>query len=90
MIKAIGLVLAYIVVWGMLIGWIWLSWYKLREWRMFKYDHNPYRRKCRRCGQWQSMWDNGGTIGIDYRSWWEEIYPLGDNPKCKCKKYAEL
>lgn len=84
------MILGYIISGLYIICVQWL----LRRWIMqmilFKRDeYNPFRRKCRRCGQWQSMYDNGGTSGLDYRSWWEEIYPLGNNPKCKCKKYCQ-
>lgn len=84
----VGNILGYVIVIALIIGYIWASWWKIREWRLFKKDkYNPYRRKCCRCGQWQSMYDNGKDLSA-YHSWWEEIYPMGNNPKCKCKKYA--
>ena len=51
---------------------------------LFEYDDpNPFRRKCKKCGQWQAEYS------LDYHKpgWWEEIYPLGDDPNCECKKY---
>jgi hypothetical protein len=78
---------AYIFVGLYLLAAQWL----IRRWIttkiLFKVDeYNPYRRKCKKCGQWQSMYDNGRELSA-YRSWWEEIYPLGNDPNCKCKKY---
>lgn len=81
---------AYIFLGLYLLGAQWLVRRRLTQIFLFKKcKYNPFRRSCRKCGQWQSMYDNGGFIGVDYRSWWEEIYPIGNNPKCNCKKYAK-
>lgn len=55
---------------------------------LFKKDEygNPYRRTCKRCGQMQIMYSS--NIEGDDSRWWEEVYPMGNNPKCKCKHFA--
>lgn len=78
---------AYLFLGLFLLAGQWL----LRRWitqiLLFKSDpYNPFRRKCKKCGQWQAMYDNGQDLPL-YRSWWEEIYPLGNDPNCRCKKY---
>lgn len=54
---------------------------------LFKYDDtNPYRRKCKKCGAQQDLhhysWNPRAT-------WWEEMYPIGNDPNCECHKYAD-
>lgn len=59
----------------------------LKEKCLFRYGRNPYRRECKRCGQWQTNYsfpDYGSR-----NNWWEEIYPVGNDPKCECKKYIQ-
>jgi transcription elongation factor Elf1 len=83
MIGAIIFVCIYVA------GGQWVLRRFITESTLFKRHHNPYKRTCKRCGQQQVMYDNGGTIGADYHSWWEEAYPIGNDPKCRCKKYSE-
>lgn len=87
-LKRICMIAAYIFVgvYFLVAQWLIRRW--LTELFLFRSDeYNPYRRYCKKCGQWQSMYDNGGQRH-SYHSWWEEIYPIGNNPTCKCKKYA--
>ena len=43
---------------------------------------NPYHRICKKCGQHQNMMSLSYDPAI---TWWEEVYPEGNNPKCSCK-----
>lgn len=49
----------------------------------YKPGRNPYHRICRKCGQHQIMYQSC------FGSWWEEVYPLGNNPECRCHKDTE-
>lgn len=54
---------------------------------IFKRGHNPYNRICKRCGAHQDMYQSN-IEGNESDFWWEEVYPIGNNPNCKCHKYA--
>lgn len=60
------------------------------KWLLFKKDPrgNPYRRYCKKCGACQIMYQSN-IEGWEDDIWWEEVYPIGDNPKCKCHDYSE-
>jgi len=47
-------------------------------------DGNPFRRKCKKCGQIQEI----HTIVGSHSSWWEDMVPVTDE-KCKCHKYSD-
>ena len=53
--------------------------------RQFKYDDNPFRRHCGKCGAQQDNYHEAGNTG---NTWWEEMYPIGNDPDCKCHTYA--
>lgn len=70
----------------LLIG-IYLFYRKINEWRLFKQGRNPYKRICRKCGAHQDLYQSN-IEGCEHAMWWEEVYPIGNNPKCKCHSYA--
>ncbi len=53
----------------------------------FKKGHNPFCRICKKCGAYQNMYESN-VEGCDL-TWWEEVYPIGNDPNCKCHSYAE-
>jgi hypothetical protein len=55
---------------------------------LFKRGHNPYSRICKTCGAHQTQYQSN-IEGMEDHVWWEEVYPLGNNPKCPCHKFAE-
>jgi hypothetical protein len=56
----------------------------LNNTRLFKQGRNPYHRICKKCGAHQDLFCDG------YKAeWWEEVYPIGNNPDCDCHKQAE-
>ena len=68
-------------------GFIYLSRKTLLVHTLFRWGKNPFRRYCKKCGACQVMY--GSNIqGCEHDTWWEEVYPIGDNPDCKCHKYA--
>jgi hypothetical protein len=67
---------------------VWFIWDKRKENKLFYTDkNNPFRRKCKKCGSAQSMYKSNIEGCNDV--WWEEIYPIGNNPKCQCHKYSD-
>ncbi len=51
---------------------------------LFSTDRNPFRRKCRKCGQQQEAY------GPSYNStnqWWEDCFPTPDED-CVCHSFA--
>ena len=46
-------------------------------------DRNPYRRKCRKCGQQQEAY--GRTYNKS--QWWEDTLPVPDE-ECICHSYS--
>lgn len=55
---------------------------------LFKYDkYNPYRRHCKKCNSHQVMYSS--NIEGDNSWWWEEVYPIGNNDKCKCHSFSD-
>lgn len=59
----------------------------LREVSLFKATDNPYKRECKKCGAHQDMYQSN-VEGLEHKTWWEEVYPIGNNPNCECHKYA--
>ena len=55
---------------------------------LFKKGHNPYHRICKTCGAHQVMYQSN-IEGMEDHVWWEEVYPIGNNLKCNCHKFAE-
>jgi len=79
-----GLIIAEIIL--ILILFFGLVLPAIKQNLLFKKGHNPYNRVCNKCGAHQSV------FSYNYRnapSWWEEVYPIGNNPKCKCHKYVK-
>lgn len=54
----------------------------------FKRGRNPYSRICKECGAQQDLYQSN-IEGWKKRTWWVEMYPIGNNPNCKCHSYAE-
>lgn len=55
---------------------------------LFRYDkQNPYRRYCKKCGACQIQYESN-VIGHN-DTWWQEVYPIGNDEKCKCHSYSE-
>ena len=55
---------------------------------LFKGGDNPFHRICTKCGSHQVMY-RSNIQGHEHATWWEEIYPLGNNEKCWCHWYAD-
>ena len=60
----------------------------IRQAILFKAGHNPYARICKKCGSHQNMY-RSNIEGMESDVWWEEVYPIGNNPKCECHKYSQ-
>ncbi len=60
--------------------WVW-------QMVLFKCGHNPYARICKRCGAHQNMYQS--NIEDDNSTWWEDVYPIGNNEKCKCHSFTD-
>lgn len=56
----------------------------IQAYYLFKKDHNPYSRECKKCGSVSSLHHYYGEA---QDCWWEESY-MGNNPKCKCHSYS--
>lgn len=60
----------------------------LREDELFEMDKvNPYRRKCKKCGQVQEECCFNTETGWS-EGWWEERGEVV-NPNCKCHKHSD-
>lgn len=61
----------------------WLVESLARDYDIFEYDRNPYRRHCKRCGQQQDQhtWSWGGE------NWWEDSGNI-INQNCKCHEHS--
>jgi hypothetical protein len=49
----------------------------------YKRGRNPYHRICRKCGAHQVVYESC------FGTWWDEVYPIGNDPNCKCHKDTE-
>lgn len=58
----------------------------IKENLQFKRGHNPFARICRKCGAHQHQYHS--NIQGSHDVWWEEVYPIGNDPNCSCHKYA--
>lgn len=65
---------------------VWVIYKTIQTNRQFKYNDNPYSRTCRKCGALQHMYHHHGEPGD---TWWQEMYPIGNDPNCKCHGYAQ-
>jgi hypothetical protein len=54
--------------------------------RIFKQGRNKYSRICKRCGATQDNYSYANHFGGP--TWWEEMYPMGNDPNCICRRYA--
>lgn len=70
-------VLMFIIIGLIIIGCIIRA---IQEWRRYNPGHNPCSRICKHCGSHQHMYSNPSTGA----NWWEEVYPIGNNPDCDC------
>jgi hypothetical protein len=70
---------ALIIVNLMVLSWVFES-------LQFKPGHNKFARICRQCGAHQNKY-RSNVIG-ENREWWEEVYPIGNDPDCSCHTYA--
>ena len=78
------------IIFGLIVtlGAIYFIWHSIMQSILFKQGHNPYCRICRRCGAHQVQYGSN-IIGNEHITWWQEVYPIGNNPKCKCHNYSE-
>ena len=60
----------------------------IKEYLQFKQGRNPFNRICKKCGSHQDQYQSN-IEGCSHQSWWSEVYPLGNNPDCKCHSYSE-
>lgn len=63
-----------------LSGIVWRI--RVREMR-YSWGRNPFHRICKNCGAHQVVFKSR------FGSWWEEVYPIGNDPDCKCHADAE-
>ena len=49
----------------------------------YKRGNNPFHRICKKCGAHQIMYESV------FGTWWDEVYPVGNDPECKCHEDAE-
>jgi hypothetical protein len=70
-----------------LIGsFLWWGIYSVRYYQnLFEYN-NPFSRTCKKCGAHQNQYCYSYN---DRETWWEEMYPIGNDPNCKCHSYAD-
>lgn len=61
---------------------------RVRENMQFKHGRNPFSRICKDCGAHQDQY-RSNIEGCEHQTWWVEVYPIGNNPECKCHSYAE-
>lgn len=78
----------FLLMFGAIASIIYLIVHNIRTRIYFKYDsQNPYRRSCKKCGAHQNAYCQ--SMQTWNNQWWEEVYPLGNNPDCGCHKFAE-
>lgn len=65
-----------------------VMYFKIREWMLFKEGHNPFARICKKCGAHQNQY-RSNIEGHENQTWWASVYPIGDDPDCRCHSYAE-
>jgi len=65
------------------IYWQWYSF--IQEHFLFKKGRNKFTSICRKCGSHQDQYRSTAYSGV----WWEEMYPIGNNPDCRCHKHAQ-
>lgn len=56
----------------------------IQKQKLFEY-RTPYSRTCRKCKALQNMY----SYSWGGRSWWEEMYPIGNDPHCECHQFSE-
>jgi len=69
-------------------GSIWAAIRQIKIMLLFKQGHNPFNRICKKCGSHQVQYQSN-IEGQSHVTWWQEVYPIGNNEKCQCHKYAE-
>lgn len=77
-------ILAAILVVAFIFG-LWLLGRHIHGNHLFKKGRNPYHRICKKCGAHQEQFHE---IERPQCNWWEEVYPIGNDPKCKCHRYG--
>lgn len=88
-LSKIFLILLIVFIGIMVLASIYFIIRQIRIMFLFTVDkYNPYNRKCTKCGAHQVMYQSN-IEGMEHWTWWEEVYPIGNNEKCKCHKYAE-
>lgn len=86
--KTAIIILLYILFAFIILGAIWAAIRQVKISVLFKIGRNPFIRVCRKCGAHQSQYQSN-IEGMDHITWWEEVYPIGNNENCQCHKYAE-
>ena len=76
-----GLILAFVSFIALLL----IAMYRLEGWHLFKTGRNPYHRICKKCGSHQEQYHEAGR---PHCTWWERMYPLGNDENCKCHQYT--
>ena len=76
--------LAVWVLWGIWGGMLVLGVYatvdRIIVSLRYKPGRNRFHRICKKCGAHQVVYES--CLGV----WWEEVYPLGNDPDCGCHK----
>ena len=78
-------IILYIIAIVFTIGGIWSVGQECFERRLFKYDKYHVSRTCKRCGSTQNKYARPWDLSS---CWWEEVYPIGNNPNCICHNFA--
>jgi len=77
-----------VLVFSIVISGILSAFFVIKEKLLFKKGHTPYSRICKKCNSHQIMYSSN-IEGEENIHWWQEVYPIGNNEKCKCHSYAE-
>lgn len=69
------------------LGGVLAIFLKTKESLLFRGGRNPYHRICKKCGSHQNMYKS--NIEGNNSTWWEDVYPIGNDENCKCHSYSD-
>jgi len=82
------MVVVYILLIILFLSIIYQAIKWIRSLLLFKKGHNPFHRICKKCGANQHQY-RSNIEGNEHETWWEEVYPIGNDEKCKCHSYSQ-
>lgn len=82
------LIISYAFLAFIFLATVWAAIRQIKIMGLFKQGHNPFNRICKKCGAHQSQYQSN-IEGCEHNTWWEEVYPIGNDENCQCHKYAE-